>query len=146
VSVQRRQVNERVLRVGGVVVGSTLALTMSFFGLVALVTGGAEGALGRLPIYVFALAASFVGALVALEDLNVDAETVLGAAAGVSFTNFLVVGLASEGTIYALRYPQQVVSSQLFVYVLSAGMMATGLGFWLANHYGEIDLRQGNRL
>lgn len=145
-SVQRRQVNERVLRVGGVVVGSTLALTMSFFGLVALVTGGAEGALGRLPIYVFALAASFVGALVALEDLNVDAETVLGAAAGVSFTNFLVVGLASEGTIYALRYPQQVVSSQLFVYVLSAGMMATGLGFWLANHYGEIDLRQGNRL
>jgi len=146
VSVQRRQVNERVLRVGGVVVGSTLALTMSFFGLVALVTGGAEGALGRLPIYVFALAASFVGALVALEDLSVDAETVLGAAAGVSFTNFLVVGLASEGTIYALRYPQQVVSSQLFVYVLSAGMMATGLGFWLANHYGEINLRQGNRL
>ena len=145
-SVQRRQVNERVLRVGGVVVGSTLALTMSFFGLIALVTGAAEGALSRLPIYVFALAASFVGALVALEDLSVDAETVLGAAAGASFTNFLLVALASEGTIYALRSPQEVVSSQLFVYVLSAGMMATGLGFWLANHYGEVELRRGNRL
>ena len=81
-----------------------------------------------------------------MEDLSVDAETVLGAAAGVSFTNFLVVALASEGTIYALRYPELVVSSQLFVYVLSAGMMATGLGFWLANHYGEVDLRQDNRL
>lgn len=145
-SFQSQQHRERVLRLGGVVVGSTLALTMSFFGLIALLTGDAGGAMSRLPLYVFALATTFVGTLVALEDLHADAETILKAAAAAAAGNFLVVALASEGTVYALRFPGQVVSSQLFVYVLSAGMIATGLGFWVANHYDDVDLVASNRL
>lgn len=145
-SFQSQQHRERVLRLGGVVVGSTLALTMSFFGLIALLTGDAGGAMNRLPLYVFALATTFVGTLVALEDLHADAETILKAAAAAAAGNFLVVALASEGTVYALRFPGQVVSSQLFVYVLSAGMIATGLGFWVANHYDDVDLVASNRL
>ena len=146
VSFQTRQQRERTLRLGGVVGGSTLALTMSFFGLIALLTGTAGGAMTRLPLYVFALAATFVGTLVALEDIHADAEAILKAAAGAAAGNFLLVALASEGSVYALRHPTEAVSSQLFVYVLSAGMIATGLGFWVANHYDEVDLVGDNRL
>jgi hypothetical protein len=145
-SVQNRRYRERALRLGGVVAGSTLALTMSFFGLIALTTGNATGALDRLPIYVFGLAATFVGTLVALEDLRLDGETMLRAALAVAAGNFVVVAFASEGFVYALRHPARVVSSQVFLYVVSAGMIATGLGFWLANHYDEVDLAGNDRL
>lgn len=137
---------ERMLRLGGVVGGSTLALTMSFFGVIALLSGDAAGAVDRLPLYVFALAATFVGSLVAFEDLRTDAETILEAAALTGVANFVVVALASEGLVYLLRYPGKAVSSQVFLYVISAGMIATGIGFWLANHYDEVDLAAKNRL
>ncbi|MEF8830435.1 MAG: hypothetical protein V5A23_02725 [Halobacteriales archaeon] len=137
-SFQRRQYRDRALRLGAVVGGSTLALTMGFFGIIALASGEVGGALGRLPLYVFALAATFVGSLVAFEEARMGPETMLKAAVGAAAGNFILVGLASEGLVYVVRYPGSVVSSQLFVYVLSAGMIATGLGFWVANHYDEV--------
>lgn len=139
VAVGGYRVRERVLRLGAVVGGSTLGLTMGFFGLIALLTGDAAGALDRLPLYVFGFAATFVGTLVTFEDRRSDAETVLRAASVTAAANFVLVVFASEGLVYALRYPGEVVSSKLFVYVLSAGMIATGLGFWLANHYDEVE-------
>lgn len=141
-----RHRRERMLRLAGVVVGSTLALSMSFFGIIALLSGDAVGLVDRLPLYVFALAATFVGALVAFEDVHADGQTILQAAGATGGANFLLVALASEGLVYALRYPAQVVSSQVFFYVVSAGMIATGLGFWVANHYDEVDLAGKNRL
>lgn len=137
-SLSRAYSRERAYRLGGVVVGSTLTLSASFFGVVAMATGEAGGALGRMPYYILATAAAFVGALVLLEEWRLDGETVLRVSAGVAAAAFLLVGLSVEGVVFVLRYPDAVVSSQLFVYVLSAGMMATGIGFWTARHYREL--------
>jgi len=138
VSLSRAYSRKRAYRLGAVVVGSTLLLSASFFGLVSLATGDAVGALDRMPYYLLATAAAFVGALVLLEEWQLDGETVMRVAGMVAVAAFLLTGLGVEGLVFVLRYPESVVSSQLFVYVLSAGMMATGLGFWTARHYREL--------
>jgi hypothetical protein len=140
------ETRSRALRVGGVVIGSTLALTMSFFGMIALLTGDAGGALDRLPVYVLGLALSFVAGLVTLDDYAFDGETVLALAAALAGGTFLLVGFASEGIVYAARNPGSVVSSKLFLYVLSAGLIATGLGFWVARYYDGLAVAPGGRL
>ena len=137
-SLSRAYSRQRAYRLGGVVVGSTLTLSASFFGIVALATSQAGGALDRMPYYILAAAAAFVAALVLLEEWNLDGETVMRVAGTVAVAAFLLVGLSVEGVNFVLEYPAAVVSSQLFVYVLSAGMMATGLGFWTARHYREL--------
>lgn len=140
-SLGRAYSRERVSRIGGLVVGSTLVLTMSFFGVVALVTGNAGGALDRLPYYVLAAAAAFVGSLVLLEEWALDGETVIRAASAVATAAFLLVGLSAEGGRYVALNSATVMTSQMFVYVLSAGMIATGIGFWTARHYRELNTR-----
>jgi len=146
VSLSRAYSRQRAARLGGVVVGSTLTLSASFFGVVALATGFADGALGRMPYYLLAAAAAFVGALVLLEEWRLDARTVMRTAAAVAVASFLLVGLSVEGVNFVITYPKAVVASQLFVYVLSAGMMATGLGFWTARHYRELQSGPGGGL
>lgn len=137
---------ERAVKIGGVVVGSTLALTTSLFGLIALLSGDAAGALERLPAYVLATAAAFVGALVVLDDYAVDGETVLAWSVAVAGATLLFVGLGSEGVVYSLRHPEQVLSSKLFLYVLSAGLAASGLGFWVARYRDELAIGSARRL
>ncbi|PSP78171.1 hypothetical protein BRC81_09040 [Halobacteriales archaeon QS_1_68_20] len=145
-SYHRTDRRERAVRIGGVVVGSTLALAMSFFGVIALVSGDAAGAFDRLPLYVLAMAASFVAGLVTLDDYALSGETVLRWATALAVGTFLFVGLGSEGIVYSIRYPGEVLSSKLFVYVVSAGLMATGIGFWVAKYRGEVGLGSDNRL
>lgn len=137
-SLGRAYNRERAYRLGSVVVGSTLTLSASFFGVVALATGEAAGTLDRMPFYILASAAAFVAALVLLEEWQLDAQTVMRAAGSIAGAAFLLVGLGVEGVWFVLQHPSAVVTSQLFVYVLSAGMMATGLGFWTARHYREL--------
>lgn len=145
-SYHRTNRRERALRLGAVVLGSTLALAMSFFGLIALLTGDATGILDRLPLYVLAMATAFVAAVVTLDDYRLHGETVLSWAAILAGATFLFVGLGSEGVVYSIRYPGEVLSSQLFVYVLSAGLIATGLGFWVARYRDDLTFRSNNRL
>lgn len=145
-SYHRTDRRERAVRIGGVVVGSTLALAMSFFGFIALLTGDAAGTLDRLPLYVLGMAAAFVAGLVTLDDYALDGETVLRWAGGLAAGTFLFVGLGSEGIVYSIRYPGAVLSSKLFVYVVSAGLIATGIGFWVARYRGEVGLGSSNRL
>lgn len=151
-SLSRAYSRERAYRLGAVVLGSTLVLSASFFGVVSLATGEAMaageamGALDRLPYYILSAAAAFVAALVLLEEWRLDGQTVMRAAGTVAVATFLLVGLSVEGIYYVVRFPDTVVSSQLFVYVLSAGMMATGLGFWTARHYRELKRGPGGGL
>lgn len=133
--------SDRLARLIAVVAGSTLALTAAIFGLIALATGEAGATVDRLPVYVLAMAATFVGVILLLEEQWRDAERILSAALGTAVGNFLLVSLATEGFVFGLRYPERVLSSQLLVYVLSAGLIATGLGIWLANHRDEFDVR-----
>lgn len=134
---QRRLEREYVVRVGAAVGGCTLALTASFVGLMAVVTGNAVGLTARFPFYVLGMAAAFVGSVLVLDDRTADGVSVIGATLGVSTTSFLVLGLAGEGLAYAARHPGRVFASQLLVYFLAAGLVATGLGYWGLRHWRE---------
>lgn len=119
------------------VVASTLALTGSFLGVVALVTGEAAGIEGRLPFYVLALGIAFVGSVVAFEGEFVAGRDVLEAAVLTSVGAFVLVFLGGEGIAYAVAQPDRVVSSQLLFYLLSAGLIGTGVAYWGLNHWGD---------
>lgn len=120
----------RLGRVGALVGASTAALTASFVGIVALLSGNATGVVSRLPVYVLAMALAFVACVVLFEESRHDGRRALAAAASISVVAFLVVGLGGEGVRYALTHPDEVLGSHLFAYLLSAGLMGTGFGYW----------------
>jgi hypothetical protein len=109
------------VRIGLGVVVSTLALTASFVGLMALLTGDAVG-LG----------------VVLLELRDRPGRLVLGGATGLSIGVLVLVTLAGEGFVYAAREPTEIVASTLVFYFLAAGLIATGLGYWGARHWREV--------
>ena len=109
---------------------STAALTVSFVGLVGLASGGVTGVATRIPFYLLVTAAVFVAGVVLFEESRHEGRRALVAAAVAAFATLLVVGLGSEGTLYALENPDVVVRSQLFAYLLSAALMGTGIGYW----------------
>jgi FtsH-binding integral membrane protein len=129
------------LRLVGVVGVSTLVLTASFVGLLSVVAGGNEGMSGRLPLYVLVMAVAFVGTIVLAEQRRrtSNARTVITGAGSLAGLVFVVVTLSGEGVVYAARNPSQVVASELSLYFLAAGLIATGLGYWGLRHWGEFD-------
>lgn len=116
----------------------TVALTTAFVGMVALASGNATGFLGRLPVYVLASSVAFVGVLIAVDGPRQAGSTalVLGAVAGAG--EFLLVTLATEGMVYAMTDPGAVVASHLFVYLLSAAVIASGLSYWGVQHWRDL--------
>lgn len=124
-------------RVGPVLVGSTVALTMALFGLLALVGGNTPGLSGRVPYYVLGAAAAFAGALMVMEDRARDGRTLLGVAIAVAAGAFVLLGLGGEGLLYAARNPDVAFATQRFLYLLSAALVTTGLGYWATNHADE---------
>jgi hypothetical protein len=131
---------QRIARVGGVVVVSTLILTATFIGVVALLSGG-NGDIGtRLPLYVLTMAVGFVGVVILSEQRygkRANGRSILGTAGGVALTVFVVVSLAGEGLVFAGNNPGDVVLSELFLYFLAAGLIGTGLGYWGLRHWRE---------
>lgn len=128
---------EFLLRAGLLVLGSTLVLTASFVGLVALLVGEASQVGTRLPYYVLAMAVAFVVAIFLLDDDRTDGVTVFLASVGISFAAFAVTSLAGEGLTYAVNQPAAVLANNLLVYFLAAGLIGTGLGFWGLRHWRE---------
>ena len=125
-------------RIGAGVAVSTLALTASFVGIVALATGEAVGLGSRLPIYVLAMAVAFVATVVLLELHEREGRLVLAVAASIGGGTFVIILLAGEGLIYAASDPEAVFASALVFYFLAAGLIATGLGYWGAHHWREL--------
>jgi hypothetical protein len=145
---RHRRNREFLARAAAVVVGSTMVLTASFVGVLALVTGRTVGAVDRLPFYVLAMAVAFVIAVMVTEE-TVDAvrpERAIASAVGVAVVTFVFVSLGGEGIAYAVRNPGRVVISQLFFYFLAAGLIGTGLGYWGLRHWRELARRRGATL
>lgn len=120
----------RLGRLGAVVAASTLALTASFVGLVGLARGGVHGTSTRLPAYVLSTAVVFVAGVVLFEESRHDGRRALLRAVAAALATLYVVGLGGEGVAFALANPDAVLRSQLFAYLLSAGLMGTGFGYW----------------
>ncbi|MFB6143516.1 MAG: hypothetical protein ABEJ30_09275 [Halorientalis sp.] len=129
---------EALGRAGALVAVCTLALTASFVGLVAIVSGEAAGLSERLPAYVLAMAAAFVGTVVVFEAANYDGATIITTAAAAALGALVVVTLGTEGVVFAARNPARVVASQFLLYFLAAGMIGTGLGYWGIQHWQEL--------
>jgi hypothetical protein len=130
---------------------STVVLTACFVGVLALVRGAVAGFGDRLPIYAVVIGAAFVAALLRAEQrYGPDAPgpgaadgggfgggAILTTALGVAVATVVLVSFAGEGVVYALRLPDAVVTSTLFLYFVAAGLIATGLGYWGLRHWRE---------
>ncbi|WP_158058221.1 hypothetical protein [Halorussus halophilus] len=128
---------EFLARAGGAVAASTVVLTASFVGVVAFFTGSANGVGGRLPFYVLTMAVAFAATIFALDDPEADGSRVISATAGVTVASFVLVTLAGEGFVYAVRFPGKVLASNLLVYFAAAGLICTGLAYWALRHWRE---------
>ncbi|MFB6300327.1 MAG: hypothetical protein ABEH65_08720 [Halobacteriales archaeon] len=125
-------------QVGIFVVVCTLVLTFSFFGLLALSTGASADIGARLPFYVFGMAVVFVAGIVGLEQGKYEGREIVIGAASVAIGAFIVLTLGGEGVMLAMRQPGTVFSIQRFLYLLAAGLMATGLGYWAVRNRRKV--------
>jgi hypothetical protein len=125
---------EFVVRVGLPIVLCTGVLTLGFFGVLALATEQASGIELRVPVYVLGAAVTFVGGIVGLDRMRRDGVWILAAAAGIGVAAFAVLLLGGEGALYLARHPDQVIESRRLLYLLAAGLVATGLGYWSVRH------------
>lgn len=131
----------QAVRLGLVVLASTLVLTAAFVGVLALVGGGNDGFGGRLPAYVLVMAVAFVGFVVLAEQRggsrSLDGRRVIVTAGGFALSILVTVALSGEGIVYVVRNPDGVVASEVFLYFLAAGLIGTGLGYWGLRHWRE---------
>lgn len=131
----RREVAGRAI---GIIAVSTLLLTASFVGVQSLFQGNFSGTDGRLPFYVLVMAATFVASVVSLTRQRADWLTSILGAVGIATLCFVLVALAGEGIFYVLENPGEALNSNQLVYFLAAGLMGTGLGFWLLSYWRDI--------
>jgi len=128
VSLWRREFARRTI---GFILGSTLVLTASFVGVLGLSTGELVDIQSRLPLYILGMAAVFVTAMFGLVRYDADGITSMLGAIGISVVGCILISLTGEGIVYTIRFSDQVFGSQLLVYFLAAGLIGTGLGYWL---------------
>lgn len=124
-------------RAGGLVAVSTAVVTAAFIGLVALVTGNAGEMTARLPFYVLVMAVVFVAFVFLIDSRGSDGQTVIISSIGVALLGFLLVFLSGEGVMFLVRRPGELLASQLIVYLVSAGLVCTGLAYWGLRHWRE---------
>lgn len=116
---------------------SSLVLTISFVGALGLLAGALSNTQSRLPVYVLGTALVFVGVMFGLIRYDADGVTAMFGTVGLSVVGFVLLGLSGEGIVYALRYPGRVFGSQLLLYFLAAGLIGTGLGYWVISYWRE---------
>lgn len=125
-------------RLGALIVGCTAVLTLSFVGLVSLATGDAGNVGGRVPFYVLGTALSFVGTILVVDGPRRDGRAVLLVAGAVAGATFVLLSLGAEGLRYALTNPETVLVSRSGLYLVAAGLIGTGVGYWALRHWREL--------
>jgi hypothetical protein len=125
-------------RTGSLIGLCTVALTAAFVGVLALVSDETAGVVGRLPLYVLASAVVFVATLLRADETGTDGVTALMRAAVAGVGGFVLLALGVEGIIHAVTNPDAVVASHLFVYLLSAAIIASGLGYWSVRNWRDV--------
>jgi len=127
-----------LVRAGPLICATTLALTAAFLGIVGIASGNAGGLVARLPLYVLAGSVGFVAALLVAEHSQLYGREALATAAAVGIVGFVMIGLGTEGIVYGINYPDAVVASHLSVYLLSAAMIASGIGYWTVRNWRDV--------
>jgi hypothetical protein len=127
-----------LLQTGSLIAACTVVLTAAFLGVVGLVSGRAVGIVTRLPLYVFAGAVAFVAVLLVTSHARHHGQTVLARAAVAGLSGFVLFGLGAEGLLYAVTSPETVVVSHVFIYLVSAAIIASGLGYWGVRNWHDV--------
>lgn len=123
------------VQLGGLIAGATFVLTASFVG--ALSFGRVPDLWSRVPWYLIAAAAVFVGTIVLLERHDAPGGTIIVTAIVIGLVGFVAVTLGVEGVIFAFQHPEAVFDSRLLLYFMAAALAATGIGYWALNHWRE---------
>ena len=118
------------------IAASTLLTASAMMGGLALFTGSAAGIGGRVPYYVLAGAAVFTALVVYLEMQIDDGLTIISVSLAVGMVALFLLGLGVEGLYFGYRNPDRMLSN-LFVYLLAAGLISTGVIFWAVRHWRE---------
>lgn len=116
---------------------STAVVTAAFIGIVALASGDAADVTDRLPFYVLVMAVVFTVFVFLIDARASDGGTVIVSSIGVALLGFLVVFLSGEGVVFLVNNPDALLASQLIVYLVSAGLVCTGLAYWALRHWRE---------
>lgn len=137
---QSRRDESFYARVGGLILGCTGVLTLAFFGFVAFLTVSTPGLASRIPFYVLGMATVFVAGIIVMEQhaRRREAQRVLWAASAISLLGFLFLTLAGEGLLYAARNPDTALASERVLYVIAAGLIGTGIGYWGVQYWKDI--------
>jgi len=125
-------------RLGLLVIACTAALTLSFVGLVSLATGDAGNVGGRVPFYVLGTSLAFVAAILTVDGPRRDGRAVLLVAGSVAGATFVMLSLGAEGLRYTVTHPETVLVSRSGLYLVAAGLIGTGVGYWALRHWREL--------
>jgi hypothetical protein len=120
----------------GLIAGSTLVVTASLIGVLALTEGLVDGVGGRIPYYVLAAAVVFVVLVVFLEYQLDDGSLIITTSSVVAAVSLVAVALSFEGILFAIEN-QNSLFSNLLPYFIAAGLISTGLIIWGVNHWRE---------
>lgn len=132
------EVRERYFVRTGVLAGvSTVVITASFIGILAIMENQLSGIGTRTPWYLVFGALVFTATVVFLERNDVIGRVIIGTAIALAVVSFTLSMLTVEGVIYTLRNPEEVFVSQLVLYFLAAGLVGTGFGYWAIKHWRE---------
>ncbi|MFB6353648.1 MAG: hypothetical protein ABEJ92_06135 [Halobacteriales archaeon] len=116
----------------------TATLTLAFVGVLALLSGDAGDVGGRFPYYVLGASLAFVGTLIVADGPRRDGREVLTAAGTVAAGTFVLLALGAEGLRYAASHPESVLVSRSGLYLLAAGFIGTGVGYWALRHWRHV--------
>lgn len=126
---------EELADIAPIIGGSLVIFTTLAVGVVSFVDGPTAGFGARLPVYVFAGAAVFVGALLMMRYSPQDETTVLRYAAVAGCLGFIFIGLATEAVVYGLI----IIAPDLSLYLASAITVLCGLVYWSLRNWHAVD-------
>jgi hypothetical protein len=136
-----------VLRIGLLIVSSTLLLTAAFVGFIAALSGEVTGFESRLPWYLVGAAVVFVGTIILLELNDASGRTIIVSSLVVGGLSFVLLFLAVEGFVFTVNNPSEVIyEKQLILYFFAAALVATGVGYWGLRHWREFTAGQRESL
>jgi len=124
-------------RVVGLVIGSTILLTVALLGVVEIVTEPAPGYASRVPIYVLGGSILFIVLVFQFERRHFDGRTIILATTGLAIVGTFLFFLIGEGVVYGVSHPDEILATHLVLYLLSIGVCCTGLAHWGLNHWRE---------
>lgn len=129
---------QQFVRAGLLAAVSTVIITTSIVGVLAIARGNARGTAGLLPWYVLVGALCFLAAMIILEQHDSSGRMILATASLVGVVGFVSTTLSVEGVRFLLANPDRAFASELLLYILAAALISTGIGYWTIRHWRDV--------